>query len=368
MGQTEIRVTEHKSSFQHELLRDDKAISGLWVVDLVLRIGIAEVPMGGIAGVWTDSAHRMQGHSRYVLENSNRWMTDHGFDCATLFGIPDYYHRFGYAVCMPQVTWEIKTRDAERASRRLTVRPFESSDLPAVRAIYAENNADRTGSIVRGEKTSWFAKGTRHGIPADAFVFLDERGEIVAYAARDKGDEKVTITEIGTRRLETLDDILRWAADRAVELRVENITLLLPPDDLFGAYITQFGVRQTGNFSRNAGAMGRILRLEPFLTKTLPEWTRRAGQAAHPGESVRLETDIGNVTLRRTDTEVTLDTSGDAAGVVRLPQSRLMQLALGYFGSEMACQLPDVQADGDLTLFHTLFPRRLPYMWTGDHF
>jgi hypothetical protein len=42
-------------------------------------------------------------------------MAENGFDCATLFGINDYYHKFGYAPCLTWNEWKIQTRDAERA-------------------------------------------------------------------------------------------------------------------------------------------------------------------------------------------------------------------------------------------------------------
>jgi hypothetical protein len=65
---------------------------------------------------------------------------------------------------------------------------------------------------------------------------------------------------------------------------------------------------------------------------------------------------------------VALSPKSEAAGTVRLPQSRLMQLALGYYSAEFAPCLPDVSLSGDLTLFQTLFLRQSPYMWVADHF
>ena len=56
-------------------------------------------------------------------------MTQEGFDCAILFGIPDFYDKFGYAVCLPECRTEMRTRDAERADATLTARPY-TPDAP----------------------------------------------------------------------------------------------------------------------------------------------------------------------------------------------------------------------------------------------
>src|SRR5688500_988060 len=106
-------------STKHELMVGGEAVSHLWVQHLRMRVGSAVVRMGGIAGVGTERAHRMKGLSRRVMENSTRWMEAEGFDCATLFGIRDFYDKFGYAPCMLVPRFEVRTRDAERAAASL---------------------------------------------------------------------------------------------------------------------------------------------------------------------------------------------------------------------------------------------------------
>src|SRR5581483_3710159 len=370
MADLEIRVTEQDRYTEHQLMLAEQAVSGLAIVNLVMRVGVTAVHMGGIAGVWTDKNHRYKGYARRVLEHSNRWMAEHEYDCATLFGIDDFYDKFGYAVCLPDCRVEVRTREAERASGTLAVRPFTPEDLPAVRELYASNNADLTGSIVRDETSSWLQKGSGYGVPVEVFVFTGGTDEIVAYAARDNTDEKVVVTEAGARHPRYYADIVRWAAERAVALRVETIAFLIPPDSLLAAHLTLYGASQRLSFPRNGGGMGRILRLHDFFRKTLPEWTRRASAvpSLSAGTALRLETDIGDLTLRWTGSAVELETTTQASGTVCLPQSRLMQLAMGYYSAALALSLSEMEAHGDLGLFHALFPRLLAYMWRADHF
>src|SRR2546423_1535943 len=105
----EIRITaEPPRRTRHELVMDGKGVSRLWLLELPMRVGSAVVRMGGIAGVGTDREYRMRGLSRRVMANSTHWMADEGYDCATLFGIRDFYDKFGYAPCMLVPRFEVR--------------------------------------------------------------------------------------------------------------------------------------------------------------------------------------------------------------------------------------------------------------------
>jgi predicted acetyltransferase len=376
MSDFEIQVTPRERSFEHSLQLGEESVSGLSIVDRTMRVGVASVRMGGIAGVWTARQHRGKGYSRRVLEHSNVWMRENGFDCALLFGIDDYYHKFGYAACLPECVVEVATRDAERAASALTARPLTPEDLPAVREIYAENNAALTGSLVRDEQTAWLEKGSDWLRESAVFVFCDLEGAVQAYAAYDVTDDSAPIrdecvvSELGARAPEAYAAIARWAAERALERRVDTIQFLLPPDHPFIAYATRYGAEQKITFPRNGTGMGCLLNLETFFQKTQAEWARRA--ARHPtlpsDTTLRLETDIGAITLRWTGTAVVAESDTPSESVLRLPQNRLMQMVMGYHSLEMIRLFEEVELSGSPALGLALFPRRLPYMWLADHF
>ena len=69
-----------------------------------------------------------------------------------LYGIPDFYPKFGYATCLAYSAFTIKTRIAETAATNavaITTHPITPSDLPMVIDLYNERNATRTCSLVR---------------------------------------------------------------------------------------------------------------------------------------------------------------------------------------------------------------------------
>ncbi|MHC4248632.1 MAG: GNAT family N-acetyltransferase [Planctomycetota bacterium] len=145
----EIKRAPQEKSTRISLLADSEDVSGLWVHDLTMRIGTVPVRMGGIGGVSTKPDHRKKGYARKVLEDAVGFMRESGYDVSALFGIPDFYPRFGYAVCMPECECSLSTRDAERAEQSLEWSVMSDADAPAVLALYDETNRARTGTLVR---------------------------------------------------------------------------------------------------------------------------------------------------------------------------------------------------------------------------
>ena len=81
---------------------DGEVASWLWVLDLPTRLLGQTVRMGGIGGVNTKESHRMKGYARRLLSDTVSYMTEQGYDVTMLFGIPDFYDKFGYIpACRP---------------------------------------------------------------------------------------------------------------------------------------------------------------------------------------------------------------------------------------------------------------------------
>ena len=125
---------------------DEQDVSCLWIHEYQMRFGLAQLKLGGIAGVGTIEEHRNRGYSRRVMEDSTAFMTENGFDVAMLFGIPNFYPKFGYATVLPETWVELDTEEAQTAAPTYQVRQFEIRDAPKILALYAANNVERTGT------------------------------------------------------------------------------------------------------------------------------------------------------------------------------------------------------------------------------
>ena len=373
----QIRTIDDGRSHRRELwLDDDTQVGHLWVIDYMMRIGTAEVRMAGIGGVYTEREHRMKGYMRELFEDTVTYMTDEGYDVSMLFGIANFYNKFGYATCVAQHRFTIKTRDAEAAdagararAQSLAARPIESKDMPAIVELYNANNAVRTCTVVRSaEGFTKFEMGSHWGAPVETALWEDDGGELLGYVVWDRDRTSVRVAEVGGREDAVFPAILTALAQQAVEKRCEKITIFAPPDDPFAEYAQRFGTEWTIRNPRYSDGMLRIMNQRPFFDTLAPELARRL--AGFKGASpLALQTDLGAITLAPESGHITLQDGIAAEAQLTLSQDKLMQLILGYRSVRDMLNTPDVAVTGDtVPMLQALFPRDTAFMWKPDHF
>lgn len=369
----DIRTTNDGRSHKRELFVDGEQVSHLFVIDYQMRIGKVAVSMAGIGGVHTEWKHRNKGYMRALFEDTLTYMCDQDYDVSMLFGIRNFYSKFGYVACLPGYKVELQTRDAERAKEAVgghLIREIAPKDLPAVLALYAENNAQRTCSVLRDpEQFTAFPKGTSWGTPVDAFV-VEDKGQVMAYVVCDRWDESVNVAEIDSRSDSLYPDLLYHLATQAIDKRCEKIGLFLPPDHGFAEYVARYGCEWTINYPRDQNGLMRIIDQDSLLNKLQPLLQDRVATSDQHLTDISIHTDLGTTALHITDAECAVVLNEDIDGsAVRLPQGNLMQLAIGYRSARDVLNAPNVQADPELAdALDTLFPKGCPYIWHPDHF
>lgn len=210
------------------------------------------------------------------MEASNDLMRLKGYDIGFLFGIGDFYDKFGYITCMPEHTLTIDTRDAERAQSDLKNRPVRRSDWPDIARLYNRDNTRQTGSCYR-HPSRWagFAFGSSWGRSVATRVILNDRGKLAGYVAYDDETDKACLSEIGGTNPTVYAAILRFMAQRAVKLRREHISFKIPTTHPFAMWARRFGIVDQTRYPRNSNAMGRIMNLVPCLRRLSGELTNR---------------------------------------------------------------------------------------------
>ena len=372
----EMQVKEISRGQQVELLLEGKHVSGLIINDLQMRIGRAVVHMGGIGGVHTEREHRMKGYARRVLEYSNRYMLERGYDVSLLFGIPNFYQKFGFACCLPVYRLTLTTRRAEEARASvpgdLKVRRARKGDFGRIRTIYNRHFARRTGTVVRPASWSGFRMGSAWGTKTITLVAADAQGRILSYAGFDDREDALTVFEVaGEAR--TYPALLSALAREAVRRRVENLTFLLPPDDPFSIYSRRFGGSMQINRPYGGGGMLRVINLPTLMEKLTPELTARLRDSGRSAErtSFVLRTDIGAVTVTVEEGEVRTSPA-DSAGrrpTAHIPQHRLSQLLFGFRTVADVAQEPEVRIPAAVVdLLEVLFPLHWAHVSRPDYF
>ena len=397
------------------------------IADRQMRIGCASVRMGGIGGVWTEPERRKQGHMRAVMDRAVEFMRDEGFDVSLLFGITDFYPRWGYATMIPDQRLTIATENAlraassqRRASPQLRVRAYQRCEMPKLDTIYNSLNALRTCTIVRPDFP--YARHTRPSspleppaMPADSFrmgtrffttvnipVVEDEEGQIIGYAVYDKEhvdqntgertpiEDEVAVAEVGTTQSAQgagYDAILAHLARLAARREVNQIRAFVPVDHPFALHCRSYGAEQQISTRPDGGAMMRIINLQQLLEKLEPEMTRRVVGKGLSGK-LTIITDLGSVAVRVSSRSARLTaTLTNADYTLQLEQWKLLQLLIGYRSLEDVLSDPrDVpfsptsRPPADSTsprrrasafakeFAEHLFPTQWPFCWRPDWF
>ena len=117
--------------------------------------------------------------------------------------------------------------------------------------------------------------------------------------------------------------------------------------------------------------MARIIRLEETMTGCHGEFSQRLKDSGLNNQrfAFTLVTDIGTVTLVGDRGWVTVRPDVKSKFRVRMPQSVLTQLLMGYRSVEDAASLPSVSIPKAVREpLAVLFPLGTPYMYSSDRF
>lgn len=368
----EIRKEKQEKSTKLTLFVDEEPVSHLWVIDYEMRIGGAVVRMGGIAGVWTEEKHRLKGYASRVLNNSVEFMREEGYDVSLLFGIPNFYHRFGYATVLPFYTARLETKLLPSLPIPFKVEAFGPTYKEAVLKIYNENNAKRTGTIVRSVgKWETFTHGSGWSTKAIAYVFLDKE-DVIAYLVADEEGEP-NVIEVGYREpsLQLFSSLLAKIKFYAEERKSPIVNLYLSPDDPFMDFCQRYDLKLTVEYPLNRDGMGRIINLTTLFQKIQPILSDRLTGNEIKGK-LKIKTDIGELVfaIERDSLSVHNNCCDEPDWEWIIPQNKLMQLVMGYRS------VGDVLLDEDVCLssgevipiLGKLFPKGFPHLSIPDRF
>ncbi len=368
-------TTEEKGAgrYARNLVSGDEIISRLTVLDLRMRVGGACLRTAGIGGVRTEERCRGMGYMRMLMNDTLQYIEAENYDTAALFGIPDFYLKFGFAVCFPRYRMSVCTKDAEEAPagndghRRLKVK---RQDFGCIVELYNSNNSERTGTLVRSKDAfRGFPHGSQYGRAAEGFVVRRGAGA-AAYAIFDRSDREVNIAEVGYRDAGVFSFLLREFAGMAVKRRCGHINFFMPPEYAFAEYLRRFGCELTARYPKNWGGMVKIINQDSVVEKLKGELQRRYSMTgAGDGFYVSFITDIGKSSLALEGSRPR--PPGKSVNLsIELPGEKLAQLLFGYRPPGDVFNDDGVKIRrGEEALPNCVFyTGSLPYMWWPDRF
>ena len=408
---TRIVIDNQPSGTSDVLLQlQGRRLSRVVIVPMLMRIGAAVVRMDGIGGVGTEEEFRNRGYSRRVMETVVQQMRDGDAALSTLFGIQDFYQKFGYETTGPEYTVVLPLVDAPPAAPTVPpgwqFRPLIADDMPAVMRLYHANTRRATGALVRHDAgddpweteqvadvnpdarkiglRAWSKLRTIAVEPGEdaCRVLVDESDRIAAYAwfgvnwwmgvRRRDLPGAFHIAEAMARDAESGDALLaacRTWADEA-EGDCKSVALAIPPESPVAWAAAYEGGEMLAAYTRGGDFMGRVLDVGCLLRQLRPELAVRARSTRLPFQGrLTLRTDEGEAAIVLTGDDVLVDDGAKGGMVVELPQTALARLCLGGFDpTDVLARLPDRPGQEAAALLRLLFPRRMPHIYQMDRF
>ena len=364
-----VNIVEHDPWFDLNNTRacfvNGKAASVVQIFDRPMRIGNCAVRMGGVGSVGTDPPHRRAGYSSGVLRDSVRYMQTAGYDLSILgTGIQSHYARAGW-VMHPTYNMQMTLPpNLGEVPADVIIESYESNrDLPALRAIYDQFNADRTGTFVKN--TEYWANQPRWR-PYDPSLYwiAKQGGTTVAYLQTERWevDEFGYLPDAEEAMIALFCHFFRCAKAEGVQ----EIGASTP--SVSRKIFNEMGCSIRGRESNNI--MLLITNFESLLTKIKPllRARLRASDFAAWAGAIRIRYEADEQTLIIREGEINIAPESESPEIdLAVSQSQLLKLLFGNMSAEQVAFSNSLRIS-EIGLLEVLFPAGELFMWRTDRF
>ncbi len=344
----------------------ERLVSHFGVWDYRMRIGRATVRCGGIGAVATDAAFRKKGYMARTAPHSVERMRARGYPLSILFGIDDFYHRFGYVAAWRESTWRLERKYLPPPAGpvpRLHRIPFAPG--ADVTRLHNEWNAGLTGTAVRPT----FSKGFFHSsrTSPEGWLWRDRRGRAAGHVFVHEDRHDLVIIEATGDPDTVLACLGRLAERKALpELRFDT----LPYGSALARRLRTLNCRYEQRFARDGEAMVRVVDLTACLRGMEPELSRRVGASELDGYrgTLLVRGPEGAVGLALDRGHVRVVPAAPGTSALRAGW-HLAQLLIGTDDPLETCEVGRIRLQGDAArLVPVLFPAQHPQLQLGDRY
>jgi len=295
-------------------------------------------------------------------------MTEDGLDLAMLFGIPDFYHKFGFRATLNDYRFEMPGRAVVGGPFGLMARRLPKARHAEVLPMHARD-LRQVGFGLQRQRARWpgYTRGAQFRYQPVVTVFLRGKRR-VGYVLVDDDPRAVRVPELFAQDDDVLGRMFTWLGRECRRRVCEKIELFLSPAHAASRLAVELGATFTRTTHATGGGMMRILNLGATVARLMPELVARwaASAKATSGLDLTLVTDLGPA-------ELVIPPRGGSESLVRgragMPQDRLTQLVVGYESAAELARRDGVHVPRKLLpALEALFPRCCPSILTTDCF
>jgi len=366
-------------------LRNGDLAGALRITTETVRVGEARLRMGGLGWVTTVPRHRHRGVAYALIDNTLGYMQRHGYHVSMLFGIPNFYHRFGFVTALAEYAIVVAASEAAVASRApFKVRPAKPGDIRAIQKIHNANDTGVACSLLRTaahitNKWDRWSEGLK--------VLTTEQGKVVAYVNAHRGQDELTVIDLGvaetafqprgasaaqvfTASTKVCSGLLATCAELAAGEAVGRIRFQIPPPHPFARFLLKYTSTHEMRIVRDSGGMMAFVDLGEALESMIPEWESLLARSAVRKYRTEFTLFVDNKSYRVRANCGAIDIApASGKNKVGLSTAQLMHMITGYrhvediLTARRRIITPEARA-----LLAVLFPKRHPYVWHFDRF
>ena len=340
----------------------DEMVTHYGVWNYQMRVGNAKVRVGGIGSVATHDGHRRKGLMARTIPHSLNAMRDLGYDMTILFGIRNFYHKFGYRRAWNTTQYTVSVADLPSEKPRHKVSKLALRQTPDVCRLYNTHDAGATGTAVRPtyERVAWQGRWTGHG-------WKDRRGRLAGWVLVEARNDRLDCME-AVGDTEQLLRVLTQLARRRGARKVHFVHF--PDTDPIIIRLKRGNVSAETHYHKSGGAMVRTVNLASSIRRLTGEFARRL-------KASYLDTWRGKLLITDAREKVLLDINRSKVNVGKATRTKhavrggneIVQLLIGTDEPGEVVDAAGIRLTGDAKkLVEVLFPNRCPCLRPWDRY
>lgn len=242
-------------------------IGALRITTDTIRIGEARLKMGGLGWISVDDQFRGQGVARALINDALAYMRAQNYHVSMLFGVVDFYNRYGFTTMLSDFLTSVDVLEAEHAEHApYKMRPGKPGDIPAIQKLHNAGENDVACSIVRSSAhlTNQWERWK------EVRVLTDNQGKVFAYFLPKVWKEGLLVEELGLATRDACGALLHACARLALEEHAPQIRFAAPPCHVFLKYLLQFESRCEMHVKRNRDGMMALINPGETLESMIP--------------------------------------------------------------------------------------------------
>ncbi len=349
------------------IMKSSEIAGALRLTTETIRIGEARLKMGGFGWVATAPDFRNKGVSRSLMQDTLQYMAKHKYHVSMLFGIPNYYHRFGFTTTLADYDIILDADEIQTVPTTLIMRTAKPGDIQAIRKIHDASDVKLACSLLRSSAhmtNKW--ENFQH-----IRVLTNDQGKVEAYIFARRKENYLSVDELGVTDTNSCMAVLNSCSKIMREEAVAQCKFLVPPTHPFARFLLKFKSTHEMHIHRDSGGMMAIIDTAEALQHMIPEWEsllmRSVARNYRTHFTLLIDKEhLFRVRANKGAIDVS-QTNGKNKFSISKPELINITTGHAYIQDLLNQKRRSIQSEAT-ELICAIFPKRNPYVWPLDRF